>query len=197
MKILIKHQDTYSRGELLLRTFFGWLYIAIPHGIILGILGFASAFVTFIAFWAVLFTGKYPRGMWDFMMNLQRWQLRVQARLMNLADGYPAFGMTSKDENTEIDMEYPEKLSQGLLLLRMFFGYIYVMIPHGIVLMFRFIGLYFVILIAWFAVLFTGKYPEGMFNFAAGTMRWMIRVNLYMNFLTDTYPPFHGKEEVE
>lgn len=85
-------------------------------------------------------------------------------------------------------------MSRGLLLLRLLFGYFYVLIPHGIMLAFYAIGVYFVILIAWFAVLFTGKYPEGMFRFVEKYFRWWLRVGTYMSFMTDQYPPFNGDE---
>lgn len=71
----------------------------------------------------------------------------------------------------KFNVTYPESLSRGLLLLRLFFGYFYVMIPHGFMLGLYGIALYFVIIIAWFAVLFTGKYPEGMFRFVEGYYR--------------------------
>ena len=88
----------------------------------------------------------------------------------------------------------PEKSSRGLLILRLFFAWIYVGIPHGVVLMFRSIATYFVLFVAWWAVLFTGSWPEGMFSFVSGTYRWYMRVMAYMSFLTDEYPPFTGKE---
>ena len=91
-------------------------------------------------------------------------------------------------------IEYPEKLSRGLLLLRTFFGIFYVGIPHAFCLYFYGIAVSFVMIVAWFAVLFTGKYPLGMYNFVQGWMRWQARVMAYMLFMTDKYPPFSGKE---
>lgn len=194
MKVTIKHQETYSRGELLLRTFFGFIYIMIPHAFVLYFLQIAAGLLTFISWWAVLFTGKYPQSFYEFQLNMQRWSLRLGLRMMNLADGYPAFGLSSTDPNSNIEIENPESLSRGLLLLRTFFGMFYVMIPHGFILMFRGIACMFIAMIAWWIVLFTGKYPEGMFNFIVETQRWSTRVSLYMMFMTDVYPPFHGRE---
>ncbi len=190
MKYGVRHQDSYSRGELLLRTFFGWLYIAIPHGFVLLFLGIASSFVNFIAFWAILFTGKFPQGLFDFQLGLQRWRLRLSARLLNLSDGYPAFGLSAEDPNTTIEMVRPEKSNRLTVLLRVLFGGFYVLLPHGFVLMFLLIGLYFVNLIAFWAILITGKYPKGMHSFVVGVLRWAFRINAYMMFMTDTYPPF-------
>lgn len=189
----IIHQESYSRGQLLLRSFFGIFYIMIPHGFALGVMGLAGAVLRFIAWWAVLFTGKYPRSFFDFQLGLLKWSTRVNARMLNLADGYPAFGNSGQDANTNVHVAYPESLSRGTLLLRAFFGIIYVLIPHGLCLLFRGIATYFVVFIAWWAILITGKYPKGMFDFVVGTLRWATRIGIYMGFMTDKYPPFSGK----
>lgn len=189
----IVHQDSYSRGQLLLRTFFGFFYIMIPHAFLLWFMTIASLFLGFIAWWAVLFTAKYPKSFFDFQLGLLKWSTRVSARMLNLVDGYPSFGLSGIDDRTNVHVAYPETLSRGTLLLRAFFGFIYVYIPHGICLLFRFIGLYFVVLIAWWAILIVGKYPKVMHNYVVGTFRWIMRLNIYMKFMTDKYPPFSGK----
>ncbi|MBN9295303.1 MAG: DUF4389 domain-containing protein, partial [Flavobacteriia bacterium] len=99
MKIDVRLQESYSRGELLLRTFFGLFYIIIPHAFCLLFLGIANMFVKLIAFWAILITGKMPRGIFDFQLNMIRWGLRLNARMMNLSDGYPAIGLNKTDNN--------------------------------------------------------------------------------------------------
>lgn len=190
MKITIQHQATYSRGELLLRTFFGVIYMILPHVFLLLFIAIGAMFVNFIAFWAILFTGNYPRGMWNFMVNIFRWTLRLTARMQNLSDGYPAFGLKGTDDKTILDIAYPDKSSRGLLLLRAFFGVFYILIPHGFCLLFLSIAASFVRFIAFWAVLFTGAYPKGMHDFVTGVVRWGMRVNLYYTNLTDTYPPF-------
>ena len=194
MKLTIKHQESYSRLELLLRTLFGWLYMALPHFFILMFLGIWSAILTFVAFWVILFTGRYPESMYEFQVGYTRWGLRLRARLMNLSDGYPGFGIHVQDENVTFEMPYPEKLSRGLLLLRLFFGWIYVGIPHGFMLFFRAIATWVIMFLAWWVVLFTGKYPQSFHEFVVGLVRWGARVNLYLMFMTDDYPPFTGNE---
>jgi len=99
-------------------------------------------------------------------------------------DGYPV----------KLAVDYPEKLSRGILLLRLFFGWLYVGIPHGVCLIFYGIAACVLMVIAWFAVLFTGKYPRGMFDFNVGLCRWRVRVMAYLCFFNDVYPPFSGKE---
>jgi hypothetical protein len=194
MKLTIKHQEHYSRLQLLLRLFFGWLYIGIPHFFLLYFLSLWAFILMIIAFFAVLFTGRYPEGMYKYQVGLALWSLRVNSRIYNVSDGYPAFGMNATDENVVLEMPRPEKLSRGLLLLRLFFGWLYVMIPHGFLLFFRGLATMVIMLISWFIVLFTGKYPASFHAFVVGLMRWNMRVNFYIMFMTDTYPPFTGKE---
>jgi len=196
MKLIIKHQESYSRGQLLLRTFFGWLYIAIPHFFVLYLLQIVGSILMFISWWAILFTGKYPKSFFEFQAGVLQWTTRVMARILNLSDGYPPFGLNATDEHVSLEIPYPEKLSRGMLLLKSFFGFFYVLIPHGIILMFLCIGLYVVTIIAWFTILFAGKYPEGMHSFVVGIYRWGLRVSIYF-IMTDTYPPFSLKEDEE
>lgn len=194
MKLSIKHQESYSRVELLLRTFFGWIYILIPHYFLLLFVGLWGAILQFAAFWVILFTGRYPQSMFEFQVGLLKWSLRLSARLLNVSDGYPAFGIKSTDEYTDLDIPYPEKVSRGLVLLRLFFGIFYVYLPHMFILYFRAIFVGILIFLAWWVVLFTGKYPDYMFDWVTGQIRWQLRVTLYMMYMTDTYPPFTGDE---
>ena len=87
----IAYPPNLSRGTLLLKVFLGWLYVLIPHGILLYLYGIAVGVVTFIAFWVILFTGKYPKGMFDFVVGMYRWQMRVTAYVGLLRDEYPPF----------------------------------------------------------------------------------------------------------
>ena len=193
MKYGVKHQESYSRGELLLRTMFGGLYIALPHALVLIFLLLWSSLLNFVSFWAILITGQYPESMFNYQLNLQRWALRVNARLQNLSDGYPAFGLSSTDSNIIIEIERPEKSNRGTVLLRAMFGFLYVLIPHAFCLIFLLIGASFVRLIAFWAVLITGKYPKGMHDYMVGLLRWQYRISIYMGYMTDVYPPFSLK----
>lgn len=196
MKLNVVHQESYSRGQLLLRSFFGYFYILIPHAFVLMFLQIWSGILSFFAFWAVLFTGKYPKSMFEFQVKLLRWNLRLSARMYNLSDGYPAFGLNAQDEFTQFEVTYPEKLSQGDLILKVLFGFFYVLIPHVFVLLFRSVANMVIVFVAWFAVLFTGKYPQGMHDFNVGTIRWSTRLTMYMGlFMTDKYPAFSGNPD--
>ena len=197
MKLEIKHQDSYSRGELILRSFFGQIYILIPHTFLLLFLGLWGAILGFISFWAILFTGKYPQSFYEYQVKLIKWNVRLSARYYNLSDGYPAFGLNATDDYTNVEIEYPETISRGTTILRAFFGGIYVLIPHGFMLFIRSIGTLVLVFLAFWAVLFTGEYPKNWHEFNVGTLRWGIRVNLYLGNMTDVYPPFSGKPESE
>ena len=189
----VVHQETYSRGELLLRSFFGIFYMMIPHLFCLLFLGLWGSILSFISWWVILFTGRYPQSFFEFQVKLYRWNLRLSARMSNLCDGYPAFGLDAVDDKTSLDIPYPETMSRGNLLLKTFFGFIYCIIPHAFCLIF--VSLWGAILgmLAWWVVLFTGKYPASWHEFRVGIMRWSMRVSAFMGNLTDTYPPFTGK----
>lgn len=118
----------------------------------------------------------------------------MNARMFNLSDDYPAFGLDGTDDNSSLEVEYPTELSRGTLLLKTFFGWLYVMIPHGFALYFRLIASMFVSFLAWWVILFTGTFPESWHKFQVGTLRWSTRVNMYIGNMTDEYPPFSGKE---
>ena len=194
MKLTINHQERYSRGELLLRTFFGLFYIMIPHGFVLMFVGLWSAILQFVAFWVILFTGRYPESMFEFQLGMQKWNVRLIARIYNVADGYPAFGVKSSDDYTDLSVPYPEKVSRGLTLLRLFFGIFYVYIPHYFILYFRAIFVGLLMFLAWWVVLITAEYPKNFHDWVVGQVRWQMRVTLYMMFMTDTYPSFTGDE---
>jgi len=93
-----------------------------------------------------------------------------------------------------LTIEYPERLSRGWVVLKVLFGWLYVGIPHGIILMLYEIAVGVVLFISFWAILFTGKFPKGMFNFVVGFYRWAWRVSAYLSFLRDEYPPFSGEE---
>lgn len=136
MKLSISHQEHYSRCELLLRSIFGLIYIVLPHTFILFFLGIWGSILSVIAFWVILFTGRYPESMFEYQVQLLRWQLRLNARIYNLSDDSPAFGLTATDKHTSLEVPYPERTSRGLTLLRLFFGIFYVVLPHFFILFF-------------------------------------------------------------
>ena len=140
---------------------------------LLGIVGIWSAILSFITFWVVLFTGKFPESIFNFQIGYHNWTLRVEATLANLVDGYPAFFPSGKSDTVSLEVPRPEKVSRGLVILRLLFGVIYVGIPHVFCLVFRFIGTGVLGFLAWFAILFAGTYPARWHAFNVGTYRWL------------------------
>jgi hypothetical protein len=191
MIFYIKQQENYSRSELLLRTFLGFIYIGIPHAILLYILNIGMFFCQIALFFIILFTGKYPKGIWDYVQDFTKYSTRVAASLLNLSDGYPEFGLSGNNQNIDFSVPYKEDVSRLRLLGRWFFGWI-LLIPHVILMYLRIIGLYFIVFAAWCAVLFTGKYPKGMYDFVEGTFRHYLRIFSWIMFFTDEYPEFTG-----
>jgi len=134
----------------------------------------------------LLFRRKYPRWWFDWNVNLTRFGLRVGAYFTLLTDVYPS---SDEEQSVHLEVRYPDvrtELKTGLPLVKWFLA-----IPHYIILAFLFIGVIGAVIIAWFAILFTARYPRGLFDFVVGVMRWGIRVSSYAFLLvTDIYPPF-------
>ncbi|MGE0601908.1 MAG: DUF4389 domain-containing protein [Dehalococcoidia bacterium] len=168
-------------------TVFFRILMLIPHVIILYFLGLAQNIVTLIAWFAILFTGKYPAGLLQFSTNILHWNTRVGGYALLLTGTYPPFALGE-------DANYPVRLTgmgeeAGRNRLTTFFR-IFMIIPHIIVFYFLILALYIVLFISWIIALFTGSVPGGMHNFMAGVGRWGTRLNAYTLLLTDKYPPF-------
>jgi hypothetical protein len=176
----VEYPERLSRWLIFVK----WL-LAIPHLIILYALIAVAEIITVIAWFAILFTGRYPKGMFDFVVGILRWDHNVTAYVALLRDDYPPFSLSAGQYPVTYDVEYPERLSRLLI----FFKWLLV-IPNLIVLALVGIAYCVTLIIAWFAILFTGRYPEGLFRFAVGTIRWSARVNAYVLLLRDEYPPF-------
>lgn len=198
----IKSYPVSIRGELTEPPGGGWWLIkwllAFPHFIILAFLWIAFVVVTIVAFFAILFTGIYPKGLFDFNTGVLRWTWRVGFYSYQVlgTDKYPPFSLEPDDAYpADLNIAYPEKLSQGLVLVKWWL----LAIPHYIVIsLFQGgggqesrVGLASIFaLFGAIAVLFTGKYPDSLFRLAVGINRWTYRVIAYASLMTDDYPPF-------
>ena len=134
----------------------------------------------------LLFRKKYPRWWFDWNLALTKFSTRVCAYLALLRDEYPS---TDEEQAVHLEITYPDApkdLKRGMPLVKWFLA-----IPHYIVLFFLGIAAIVSVVIAWFAILFTGRYPRGLFDFVVGVFRWSLRVEVYAFLLiTDRYPPF-------
>lgn len=137
-------------------------------------------------FLMILFRQKYPRWWYDWNRELLRFTSRVGVYLALMDDRYPS---TDEEQSVHLDFPYPDAerdLNRWLPLVKWLLA-----IPHYIVLIFLVIGAFFCVIFAWFAILFTGRYPRGLFDFLVGVGRWANRVTAYAFILvTDEYPPF-------
>ncbi len=134
----------------------------------------------------ILFRKKYPKWWFDWNLALARFGYRVTSYFALLRDEYPS---TDEEQAVHVDLVYPDvqtQLGRGWPLIKWFLA-----IPHWIILVFLGIAAWVCIIIAWFAILFTGRYPKGLFEFVVGVLRWAFRVEAYAFLLvTDKYPPF-------
>jgi hypothetical protein len=174
----IDYPDRLNR----LTTFFRPILI-IPIAIISGLLSTGLSFATLLM---IVFRVKYPRWWFDFARELARFNTRVGAYAALLTDKYPS---TTKDQAVHVDIDYPDAdkdLNRWLPLVKWLLA-----IPHYVILAILWLFAFVAIVIAWFAILITGRYPRGLFNYVVGLFRWTLRVSAYMNLLvTDKYPPF-------
>jgi hypothetical protein len=180
VRLDVAYPESMSR----LLIFVKWL-LAIPHLVIVYFLAVAVAFTTFIAFFAILFTKKYPDGLFNFAVGVQRWSQNVTAYVWLLRDEYPPFSMDAGAYPVTFEADYPADLNRWLPLIKWL-----LVIPVALVGAVVFTVAYFLAIISWFAILFTGRHPRGLFNFHVGALRWVARVNAYANLWTDRYPPF-------
>ncbi len=185
-----------------------WLLI-IPHVFVLAFLWIAVAVCWVVTFFAILITGRYPRPIFDFTVGVMRWSWRLAFYSYNAlgTDRYPPFTLADvPDYPARLDVEYPEELSRGLVLVKWWL----LALPHYLIVgVFAggawaglnaaddnmswssgggLIGL--LVIIAGIVLLFTGRYPRAIFDFVMGMNRWVVRVGAYALLMTDKYPPF-------
>lgn len=168
-----------------------WL-LALPHYVVLFFLAIAVLFAKIYAFFAVLFTGTYPRGAFDFVRNVFAWSWRVSAYVILVRDEYPPFSLQPDPSYpARFDIEYPEHIDNWRPLVQWL-----LVIPYAIVAaLIRFVAVILAI-IGIFVILFTAKLPAGMYTVIWNALVWQARGTAYAGFMVDRYPPFEWEEPV-
>jgi hypothetical protein len=184
-----------------------WILV-IPHVVVLVFLWTAYVVTTIVAFFGILFTGRYPRGIFEFNVGVLRWSWRVAYYSWgaNGTDRYPPFSLADDPAYpTHLEVAYPERLSRGLVLVKWWL----LAIPHYLIVGVLIGGgswvawnvdgtdwaiygnlLGILVLVAVVVLLVTGRYPRGLFDLILGLNRWVLRVAGYVGLMTDEYPPF-------
>ncbi|KAA1395658.1 DUF4389 domain-containing protein [Aeromicrobium ginsengisoli] len=179
--------DTIARWRVI-----GNIVLAIPHLIIAYVLGIVAEILAFVAWILGVFTAKVPEGILGVIAMCLRYNTRTQVYASFLKEEYPPFSfattLADPGDDPRVRVDYQSE-TEGRNRLTIFFRLL-LAIPHFVVLVFLGLAAFVVYLIAWFAVLFTGKWPTGLRNFVIGLTRWTTRLNAYMYLLTDAYPPF-------
>ena len=154
--------------------------LAIPHGLLVGdpTEGVGGG--------AIVFAGRQPHGLWDFTDFYMRWRGNALAYMVLLRDEYPPFGSGDGSYPASFGVDaFPQTRNRWSVGLRLIYA-----IPQFIVLFFLGIAWLVTVIIGWLAILFTGRYPEGLYTFGVGYMRWSLRVEAYVLLMRDEYPPF-------
>jgi uncharacterized protein DUF4389 len=182
--------DPALEGRNRLTTFFRYI-VAIPWEIVAALYGFVASICAFIAWFAIVFTGRYPQGLYDFNAGYLRMQTRTNAFAYLLTDEFPPFGgEEAPDYPIRVGVPEPlgayDRLKTGL---RFIFG-----IPVYLLAIVQALILFVCTIIAWFAILFTGRLSEGLFNPMRSAMAYLTRASAYFMLITEDWPPFSLEE---
>ena len=175
------HQEEYSRLLPIVKSL-----LLIPHWFVLFFVFIGALFAIVYAWFAVLITGKYPQGVQKFLVGTFRWTTRVSAYALLMTDRYPPFSLDHDDEYpARFDVSYTEEIDRWRPPVHWLLAYPYTLVAG--VLMFL---AYVCTFLAFFAILFTKKFPKGLFDFNVVAFRWQNRGNAYALFMVDKYPPW-------
>jgi hypothetical protein len=180
--VQLQAQNAARRSRL--TTFFR-LILVIPHLILMALWGIAVYFVTIIAWFAILITGRYPAGMWRFSAEWFAYAIRVQGYYLLLVDPYPPFGNAGADYPVYFGIDYPQSQSRLKAFFRAF-----LVIPFAIVAYVLNLVLELVVFVSWFIIVIMGMQPDGLHSFVQMALRFQARTAAFYLLLTDAWPNF-------
>jgi hypothetical protein len=173
------HPDRLSR----LLIFVKWL-LALPHLIVIYLGGIVAAIVVVISWFVVLITGRYPKGLWGFVVGYERYRLRVSSYLLLQTDKYPPFSFEEQaDYPVRLSVEHPARMHRWRALISFILA-----IPAFLVVYIWSIAALLLTIVVWFVILITGRYPKGLFEFNTGALRLTTTTALYSLWTTNKYP---------
>ena len=178
LQLNIENADKHSRLSVFFRPF-----LAFPHVIVGGIWGFFVAILNFIQWICILITGSRSEGLWNKQNRWLSYATRVKSYQAYLFDAFPAFGSVAKKEPVTYSFDF----SKDAKRLSAFFRFL-IAIPAMFVLFFLSIGAGLILIVVWFALMITGRYPSGMFAFVAKYRQFSARLSAYLMYMTDQYP---------
>ncbi|HUO71531.1 MAG TPA: DUF4389 domain-containing protein [Solirubrobacteraceae bacterium] len=181
VRVDVDYPDRLSR----LLIFVKWL-LAFPHYIALFFLAIGASVVLIISWFATIIMGSYPAGMFDYMVGVLRWGVRVSAYVFLMTDSYPPFSLQDDPSYpVRVEIDYPQRIARWRPLLNWL-----LVIPVALVAAVIGIIAYICVFIAWFAILITGRMPQGMFDPILYWFRWSTRTAVFEYWMTEQYPPF-------
>ncbi len=181
----VQYPGKLSRLSTLFR-----LILVVPQLLIAYALSTVAGVITIIAWFAILFTGRYPPGLFNMVVGFNRWTANVYAYLALLRDEYPPFSMDPGHYPVVYEVDYPARLSRLLIFVK----WILVFVHQFLIWVLTSIAV-LLLVISWFAILITGRYPRAFFDFNSGLMRWYLRVGAYTALLRDEFPPYSTKAD--
>ena len=186
-----EYPESPSRVLALLGAIF-WIkgLLLIPHIIILIFLTILALVLVWIAHWVILFTGRYPEALFNFAVGVQRWTTRTDSWMHGITDRYPPFSFSERDYPTSFEVRFPDRSSRGVAILGIIIlGKLILLVPHIILLWALSYAMLAAAYFSYWAVLFTGRYPRGIFELVTGVQRWTYRSTSWLYAFTDRYPP--------
>ena len=177
----VAHAEEYARLMPLVK----WL-LAIPHYLVLLLLGIGAYFAILFAALAILFTRRYPRGVFDFVLGVYRWGWRVASYVLLMNDRYPPFTLADvPDYPARLEIGYPEEVDRWRPFVQWFLAIPFLLLASVLQSLAQLL-----VVFAFFTILFTKRFPRGMFELLLVAMRWNVRANAYAHFMVTRYPPF-------
>lgn len=192
--VTFNHQEKSSRLWVILTLICIKALILIPHMIVLFVLQFVVSFVGLIGIFAVLFTGKYPRGFENLIVGVARWGWRMMSYYICMTDKYPPFTLKSTDYPADLSFEHQKKSSRLWALLTLIPVKYILLIPHMVVLLVMEFVAAFCLFVGLLGTLFMGRYPLWCEKVIVVFLRYGFRIGTYFMCLTDKYPPLGWKD---